>query len=62
MKEAVEEMPVEEFPELPENLYDRQPTIKAQPVQPNSVIYGDTTPDNARAQQESTDGYTYSNY
>lgn len=37
MRAATEGMPVEKFPELPENLDDRRGTIKAQPVEPGRV-------------------------
>lgn len=47
MGKIIEDIPVQKFPELP-SLEGREPTIKAQPVQPNYVIYGDTTPDNAQ--------------
>lgn len=39
MKKATEGMPVQKFPELPE-LEDRKPSIKAKPVEPNSIQYG----------------------
>ncbi len=47
MKKVTEDIPVANFPEVP-SWEGREPTIKAQPVQPNSVIYGDTTPDDAQ--------------
>lgn len=47
MNKVREDIPVANFPEVP-SWEGREPTIKAQPVQPNSVIYGDTTPDNAQ--------------
>ncbi len=47
MEKVVEDIAVEQFPELP--AFDgREPTLKAEPVQPNSVVYGDTTPDDAQ--------------
>jgi penicillin-binding protein 1A len=47
MEKVTEDIPVANFPEVP-TWEGREPTIKAQPVQPNSVLYGDTTPDNAQ--------------
>ena len=59
MEKVVEDIPVEEFPELPE-FYGREPTLKTDPVQPHYVIYGDTTPDDAQKEKKlSTNGYEY---
>jgi penicillin-binding protein 1A len=59
MEKVVEDIPVEEFPDLPD-FYDREPTLKAEPVQPNYVLYGDTTPDDAqKAENISANGYDY---
>jgi penicillin-binding protein 1A len=62
MDKVTEELPVQEFPELPE-LDDRNGFLKAQPVQPHSVYYGDTTPDNAQSgsanANDYSDGYYY---
>jgi penicillin-binding protein 1A len=44
MKEVVKEMPVEEFPELPD-FYDREPSIEAKPVEYRWVRYGEVGPD-----------------
>lgn len=39
VSKAVEGMPVEKFPELP-NLDDRKPQIKRKPIKPRNIIYG----------------------
>lgn len=62
MEKVVEDIPVEKFPELPD-FYDREPTLKAEPVQPNYVLYGDTTPDDAqKAENVSANSYDYPAY
>ncbi|AFY85094.1 transglycosylase domain-containing protein [Oscillatoria acuminata] len=58
MEQIVEGMPVEEFPEIPERLDGRQEFIKTKPVTPNSIFYGDTTPDNAQSGSANAGDYS----
>jgi penicillin-binding protein 1A len=62
MEKAVEEMPVEEFPEIPERLDGRKEFIKTKPVTPNSIFYGDTTPDNAQSGSANAGDYSEGYY
>lgn len=49
VSKAVEGMPVEKFPKLP-NLYNRKPQIKRKPIKPRKIIYG------TLEREENTDG------
>ena len=49
MKEVVNGMPVQKFPEIPENLDDRKGSIKAQPVKPNRTQSLGAGPDPAES-------------
>ncbi|MCT7991450.1 transglycosylase domain-containing protein [Laspinema olomoucense] len=62
MEKAVEGMPVEEFPEIPERLDGRKEFIKTKPVTPNSIFYGDTTPDNAQTGSANAGDYSEGYY
>ena len=59
MQDAIEDIPVEEFPDLPEQLEGRKASIEAKPVTPQyQVIYGDTTPDDEQKDKnQNNDGY-----
>ncbi|MBW4418498.1 MAG: penicillin-binding protein 1A [Myxacorys californica WJT36-NPBG1] len=54
MKEVVNGMPVQKFPEIPENLDTRKGSIKAQPVKPSSSQSLGTAPDPAESRSESS--------
>ncbi len=62
MEKAVEGMPVEEFPKIPERLDGRKEFLKTNPVTPNSIFYGDTTPDNAQTGSANAGGYSEGYY
>jgi penicillin-binding protein 1A len=53
MKESVEGMPVQKFPQVPENLDDRKGTIKAEPVKPNRIrsLGGSADPDESQSER-----------
>ncbi|MBW4539006.1 MAG: penicillin-binding protein 1A [Myxacorys chilensis ATA2-1-KO14] len=52
MKEVVNGMPVQKFPEIPKNLDTRKGSIKAQPVKPSSSQSLGTAPDPAESRSE----------
>ncbi|MCY7274029.1 MAG: penicillin-binding protein 1A [Phormidesmis sp. CAN_BIN44] len=53
MKESVGGMPVQKFPQVPENLDDRKGTIKANPVKPNRIrsLGGSADPDESQSER-----------